>query len=222
MKKELKLLLLILILPLILCSCELHLNYYEDKLYSEKNLITLNKNNKLDSTNVFTREKAITKAITVFNKGLGVNIDRNKFSEFIQLSKNEIPPDFTEYILKWQITWIDPDSKINYHCEIACNNGEILNIEYSSNERNYEKIDKEPNLKELIGIANPLFSQLKIDINDYKLNDHGFTTVFKYGDYNKYYLLSFNNRYDYNKSFFILINYKNKKIISFKKGIDTK
>lgn len=206
MKKSLSLIPIILITAT-LSGCKLGINHYEDKLYSEKVFNEYSENTVAQNNNIFTREKAIEKAITVFKNGLGVEIDRNKLSESIGLFKKSKGDTF-----KWQISWYDRENKISYDCQIDSSNGDIVNISYHE-EQEKSEYKLVFSYSEVVEILSPLLMELNIDINNYELSES--SKVPKLYSGARYVTLFFNSINNRDSGFSVIIDYQNKKVTYF-------
>lgn len=214
MKKVITLIICLGLIVFFIAGYTYNLDYKEDTLYSEKTLNNLkNENNKEVNENLLTRNDAINKALKVLNDGLGVNLNKDKISEYVQLTKDD-----NKYI--WSINFIDSDNKGSYTCEINSYTKEINKI--SLNEIMYDKVaiksyykqtTKYPiNKEEIYNIINPLMKVLKIDLGKYK-----FEITTTYSDEKgslRHIDVVFNN---INSSFRVQIDYKNKKLRYYNK-----
>ncbi len=142
---------------------QFHLNHYEDKVYSEKSLDNYVDTSKSPNPDDFTRDKAIEKALTMFNAIFSTNIDRSKVSEFVNLSKN------SSNNFEWLIIWEEPYRKERYECRIDPNDGKVLFMSHT-----YKILPTKPFKKtteEIEALALPLIRAFDIDLNQYDLLD---------------------------------------------------
>jgi hypothetical protein len=208
MKKSIKLIFIIIMLTG-LSGCKPSLSHYEDKLYSEKIFTDYIENNINQNTNIFTRGKAIEKAILIFDKGLQTKVDRTKLSESIRLFRDPIEGTFS-----WHITWYENNIKKSYDCEIDSSNGEILSISKNDSLYSYDE-NLKFSLDDAKNIISPLLTELNININDYVLS--GNSKMLASSPKFQYAGLTFINTNDKGKGFNINIDYKNKKVLSYSK-----
>lgn len=213
MKRIAGVILLVFLTLSFLVGCEGGFNYYEDKLYSEKIIIGNQVENANNNSGIITRENAIQKAADIFDKGLNISIDRSIYSENVRLYRDNETDS-----LRWQITWFKADEKIIYTCILDSSNGEVLQITNTdmkySNGKPYELNDKEIN-----EIIKPLFDELSLDVNDYKINQGTNNSIKRYDDYVVYYKSDVSiflvNPKDMSKIISISINPSYKTITSF-------
>lgn len=198
---------------IILSGCKLGLNHYEDRLYSEKIFTDYIENNINQNNNIFTRERAIEKAIAVFDKGLNIKIDRTKLPEYVRLYRDSVEDTF-----KWHIRWDDNNSKNSYECEIDSSNGDIINIGRIT----YSKaiIDKSViSIDEAKNIIAPLLAELNININDYHMSINNETPIDNklsgYYGKSQYINLIFINTFDKSNKFVIYVDYSEKKVVFY-------
>ncbi len=154
---------IVICLGLLLNGCEIAPHYYEDKVYSEKDLKDYTPKKTSSNGEVITREEAINRAIYLFEKGFDRKFNKEAMKEYISL-KNRDGESFS-----WNINWID-EAGNTYVCEMNSVDGTILYMSTYINEGNTTIPQKTDYSEEtLLNIATPLFQELKIDINDYKM-----------------------------------------------------
>lgn len=197
---------MILLATLSNSACTFNLNHYEDKLYSDKILDNYVDTAKSSNPNDFTRDKAIEKALTMFNAIFSTNIDRSKVSEFVNLSKN------SDNNFEWLIIWDEPYRKEKYECRIDPNDGNVLFMSHSykiSHSNKPFKITTE----ELESLALPLIKAFDIDLNQYDLLDlkRGSKKIFHTPIVSLVYL----NKTDSKNKIIIEIDYEKKEIVSY-------
>ncbi|APF26097.1 putative transmembrane anchored protein [Clostridium sporogenes] len=207
MKKFLMLVFAILLAVPTLTGCSMRINNYENKLYSEKDI---NKNIKVGSIqdNILTREKAMAKALDIFDKGFNIKLNRENLNESVRIIRR---PE--KDILYWNITWTSINTKKMYNCVIDTSNGKIKSISlYNPNEENKgEKVEHILKEKDILSVVNPLFKALKINPNNYHINDGGIA----YGYMVQNQVFNFKNKRDDKEDITIIVNCNNKAITSF-------
>lgn len=198
------------IFAIFLSGCSNYLNIYEDKLYSEKIFEEYKENSIEKNSGIFTREKAIEKAINIFDKAFNVKIDRSEMSEFISLRKKSSDNTFI-----WSIDWYSQKLKLSYNCEVDSNDGKILAI----NKRNLGEALKNKNKREIYyyeaeDIVTPFLLELNIDINDYYFkplkNDYLTDSSQKLSS-----SFIFYNNDNNNEEFYVVVDSEEKKVISY-------
>lgn len=212
MKKKVMLFFVILLAISTLCGCSMGFDYYENKLYSEKDATGNVKISNVQDNNTLTREKAVGKALDVFDKGLNVKINRKEFNE-----KARISSGYENDALYWNIAWTSAGNKQFYQCVMDAADGKVLFLACSNN----EQVTGEKNAlteKEILDVANPLLKELNIDPDSYMtkydgLMDNGGRTVYE--------TISLIDKKDKNKHFTITINRKSKSIVQFQADIET-
>lgn len=174
MKNNFKFIILSVISLLLFSGCTTYINYYEDKVYSEKIFSDYTSKTSInENSDIFTRDKAVEKVVKVFETGLNIKIDRSKLSESIKLYKDLYNESFN-----WQINWTDTTAKESYSSTVNSGNGQIVSIDITKIEPVVD--DKgtggtsstKPSAsgkysKKLIDATYPLLSALGIDINKY-------------------------------------------------------
>ncbi len=206
MKKGL--IIIISIFAIFLSGCSNYLNIYEDKLYSEKIFEEYEENSIGKNSGIFTREKAIEKAINIFDKAFNVKIDRNEMSEFISLRKKS-----SENTFIWSIVWYSQKLKLSYNCEVDSNDGKILAINKSKLGEAL-KNKREIYYDEAEDIVTPFLLELNIDINDYyfKPSKNDYLTD---SSQNLYSSFVFYNKDNNNEEFYVLVDSEENKVISY-------
>ncbi len=205
MKRNLKIILLIFFIIANLSACSFDLNHYEGKLYSDKKFTHDVDNRNEQKLNIFTRNKAIEKAIITFDKGFNIKIDRPKLTESIKLINY-----YGEYTYVWQINWLEDSTNESYNCIIDSSNGDIISISVLDQNRKREGNIYKITSDENINISTPLLTELKINTKDYEIKDSNNKDIF-----NKYYELQFSRINDSKQQFFIYIDGTNKKLVSY-------
>lgn len=196
------------IFAIFLSGCSNYLNIYEDKLYSEKIFEEYEENSIGKNSGIFTREKAIEKAINIFDKAFNVKIDRNEMSEFISLRKKS-----SENTFIWSIVWYSQKLKLSYNCEVDSNDGKILAINKSKLGEAL-KNKREIYYDEAEDIVTPFLLELNIDINDYyfKPSKNDYLTD---SSQNLYSSFVFYNKDNNNEEFYVLVDSEENKVISY-------
>ena len=175
--------------------------YKEGVLYSDK-IIGNSKAEDIESETYITREEAVNKLITVFNKGFGININREQLTESINLY--EANGDF-----QWSIVWrsnSNNEYEERYYCEVLAGNGVIKYIgkqEYHQEGEEQEYIGED--VEEALNIIKPLVEQLNISIEqcDVYFQNSGFGSMLVLSEINA----------QVNHNF--KINYKNKVVTTY-------
>ncbi|MGO5073297.1 hypothetical protein ACTQ4K_04950 [Clostridium sporogenes] len=207
MKKFLILVFAILLAVPTLTGCSMRINNYENKLYSEKDI---NKNVKAGSIqdNTLTREKAISKALDIFDKGFNIKLNREELNENIIIIRK---PE--KDILYWNITWTSISTNKMYNSIIDTSSGKIKSISlYNPNEeKKGEKGEYILKGKDILSVVNPLFKALKINPNNYHIDDGGIA----YGYMVQNQVFNFKNKRDDKEYITIIVNSNNKTITSF-------
>ena len=134
--------------------------YREDILYSNK-VVSNSETEDIENEKYITREEAVNKLITVFDKGFGININREELIESINLYE-------VNGNLQWSILWMskqDSNYGERYYCEVVAENGLI---KYMGQEKVYELQDTPEyngeSIEEAFNIIKPLVEQLKIPV----------------------------------------------------------
>ena len=211
MRKLLKAILFISLTAITFSGCSFNIKHYEDKIYSEKIFNDYKEKSDDVNSSSLTREKAIEKAILLFDKGMGIKIDRSSVSESVKLYRSSSNDSF-----KWQIFWHKKSTNTSYYCEIDSINGEILNISFSPNEKPYNYVitkDKQQESK-LIEIVMPLLSILNINADDFTIN---IEQDKKSGVDSQYMILYFIKKDSNTPAFNICVNISNNKIAYYSK-----
>ncbi|MCW6078393.1 hypothetical protein [Clostridium sporogenes] len=205
MKKFLILVFAILLAVPTLTGCSMRINNYENKLYSEKDI---NKNVKVGSIqdNTLTREKAISKALDIFDKGFNIKLNRENLNESVRIIRK---PE--KDILYWDITWTSINTKKMYNCVINTSNGKIKSISLYNPKEEGKKENAILKEKDIVSVVNPLFKALKIDPNNYHINDGGIA----YGYMVENQVFNFKNKRDDKEDIIIIVNCNSKTITSF-------
>ncbi|MCR8746981.1 hypothetical protein [Romboutsia lituseburensis] len=177
--------------------------YNNNVLYSEKYVLK-EETKELENVNYTTREEAISRGLSVLKDGFGVNLDRDQISETIDLYESEEG-------YEWYIMWIDNNKEQKYYCNILADNGDIKSIvveDFNFDEvykKNYEAI----NINKAKDIMTPLLKSLNLNIDN-------MSVYLNYSD-NYGTVLIVNDKYDNSYLYEIDINYKDEKIIYFRK-----
>ncbi|GAA0061862.1 hypothetical protein [Clostridium sp. CTA-1] len=205
MKKFLMLVFAILLAVPTLTGCSMRINNYENKLYSEKDI---NKNIKVGSIqdNILTREKAMAKALDIFDKGFNIKLNRENLNESVRIIRK---PE--KDILYWNITWTSINTKKMYNCVIDTSNGKIKSISLYNPKEEGKKENAILKEEDIVSVVNPLFKALKINPNNYHINDGGIA----YGYMVQNQVFNFKNKRDDKEDITIIVNCNNKAITSF-------
>ncbi|WP_315115396.1 hypothetical protein [uncultured Clostridium sp.] len=215
MKKSFEVLVITLLMVVFFTGCTKTFNHYEDKLYSEKTVLG-DEDLNTKTTNVFTRQDAIKKALDIFDKGLNIKIDRTDFTEDVNLVKND-----RSRSLQWHISWFKDDEKIFYTCVLDSSTGEIVEFQWfndSNSDSNKVEVFKLSDL-EIKNLMEPLLKELDIDINEYSVLTDLDLTYNKYldGIYNNYIDITLLHNKNKAEGYYISIDLANKKVMSFRK-----
>lgn len=163
MKRKFKILILILILISVVYSFFKLIKFNtfkENILYSEKDVKEYSSDVKKDFK-YLTREDAINKGLSIFEKGFKINLNRDNLNESIMLSDINNNP-------KWSITFMDKSNNEAYYCDILVNTGEILSASRNFTDNiNYkhENLNKD----NIIKVIKPLAKELNLNIDEKKL-----------------------------------------------------
>ncbi|MCJ8171123.1 hypothetical protein CF095_03015 [Clostridium botulinum] len=207
MKKFLILVFAILLAVPILTSCNMRINYYENKLYSEKDINNNVKVGNIQDNNTLTREKAIAKALDIFDKGFNIKLNREELDESIRIIRRS-----EKDILYWDITWTSISTKKMYNCAIDTSSGKIKDISlYNSNEEEERKENAILNEKDILSAVDPLFKALKIDPNNYYIKNAN--EFYVYTAQNQ--IFNFKNKVNDKEDITIMVNCNNKTITGF-------
>jgi hypothetical protein len=159
-----RILLLVFFLLCFMTGCTRNFNYYEDKLYSEQIVMGTKPSETLSNNNILTREKALQKALAIFDKGLNIKIDRTQFSESIKISRDNRSGN-----LQWYISWQKFTSKVFYNVVFDASSNEVLEITCTDSrlfkDDSFVVIPQE----EINNIINPLLKELNIDPESYSI-----------------------------------------------------
>lgn len=175
--------------------------YKEGVLYSDK-IIVNSKAEDIESEAYITREEAVNKLITVFNKGFGININRDKLTESINLY--EANGDF-----QWSIVWrsnSNNEYEEHYYCEVLAGSGVI---KYMGKQEHHQEGEEQEyigeDVEEALNIIKPLVDQLNISIEqcDVYFQNSGFGSMLV--------LSESNGQVNHN----FKINYKNKVVTTY-------
>ena len=204
MKKVLILIFNILFAVSILSGCNTRINYYENKLYSEKDINSNVEKGSLQDVNMLTREKAREKALDIFDKGFNIKLNTKDLSEDIRILKR-----LEKNTIYWGMTWKSISTNEVYSCEIDASSGQIKSLSLYNPMENLEgkyMLTEE----EINNIINPLLKVLEIDINNYYIeynNSNYYISQYK--------TIDLRNKIDKRQSIGITINSKNKTINNF-------
>lgn len=181
--------------------------YPKDIIHSEKDLLK-NINTNTVNEKYITREKAVEKAIKVFKEGLGIEIDRNKLLEDINLYEYN-----NEYT--WEITWNKKNKYEKsdvYFCSILADTGQVMNIGINKFEKYNDKYDVYNNEKidliDIREIIKPLEKELNINTGKLLIVEH---EVIKSN-----LRVEFNNSKDNLELYEFRVDSKNKKILEYR------
>lgn len=208
MKKSFRLFMLIFIIVIESSGCSLGLNHYEGKLYSDKKFTHDVDSSNKQKLNIFTRDKAIEKALLTFDKGFNIKLDRSKLTESIKLSNYYT----NNYI--WIINWTDSSARQSYVCNVDSSNGDIQTISTVSSDELGKSETINPykiTSNEAINLCNSLFTELQINPKDYLCKSSTNRLYFKYC-----YFVFYNIK-DSKQQFIISVDCENKKVVSFQK-----
>lgn len=204
--KFFRILLLVFISLCFMAGCTKNFNYYEDKLYSEQALIGSKPSDPPANNNILTREKALQRAVDIFDKGMNIKIDRTHYSESIKISRDSITGN-----LKWHISWQNLDEKIFYYAVLDASNNDLL--ELSSTDSRLYKDDTIASLTEdeITNIIKPLLKEINIDLNAFEIKTMVKTSDMSKRDIGVYLVSTKNDRSNY----LITINSSRKVVTRF-------
>lgn len=190
--KFFRILLLVYLLPCFITGCTKSFNYYEDKLYFEQALIGTKTSEPPANNNILTREKALQKAVDIFDKGMNIKIDRTRFSESIKISRDNSTGN-----LQWHISWQSLEEKIFYYVVLDASSNEVLEV--TSTDSRLFTYDLLVSLteEEIKNIIKPLLKEINLDLNAYAIKPLGKTSVTPKRDIGIYLLSTKNDGRDY-------------------------
>jgi hypothetical protein len=187
-------------------GCTKNFNYYEDKLYSEQTLIGAKPSESPASNNILTREKALQKAVDIFDKGLNIKIDRTQFSESIKISRDNSTGN-----LQWHLSWQKLTDKVFYYVVLDASNNELLEISSTDSRLYTDDVIAVLTQEEINNIIKPLLKEINIDLNAYVIKPLARTTEMSKRDIGIYLLSIRDGRRDYS----IIINSSRKVVTRF-------
>lgn len=193
-----------LLLIFLIFITNIHFEKYNNNvLYSEKFALK-ERTKELQNINYITREEAISRGLSVLKDGFGINLNREQISETIDLYESEEG-------YEWYIMWSENNKSQKYYCNILADNGDIKSIvaENSNFDENYKKSYEAINISKAEDIIKPLIKSLDLNIENMKVylnysDNYGTVLIVKDKNDNSYF-------YEIN------INYKDEKIIYFRK-----
>ncbi len=204
--KFLKFLILILFSLCFITGCTKNFNYYEDKLYSEEALKGAKPSESPTTNTMLTREKALQKALDIFDKGLNIKIDRTQFSESIKISR-----DYNTGNLQWHISWQKLTDKVFYYVVLDSSTNEILEVSSTDISLYQDSIKTVLSQEEINSIIMPFLKEIDIDLKDYTIKPMAETEDLLNGDLAIYLLSTKEEKRNYS----ITINSTKKVITRF-------
>lgn len=187
-------------------GCTKKFNYYEDKLYFEETLIGAIPSESPVSNNILTREKALQKALDIFDKGLNIKIDRAQFSENIKIFRDAITGN-----LQWYISWQKLSDKVSYYVLMDASSNEILEVSCTDSRLYSNGIKTVLSEEEINNIIKPFLSEINLDPKDYTIKPIAETQNLLKGDIS-FYLLGTKQK---KKDYAITINSSSKTVMRF-------
>lgn len=181
--------------------------YNNNVLYSEKFALK-ERTKELQNVNYITREEAISRGLDVLKDGFGINLNRDQISENIELYESEEG-------YEWNIMWTENDNNQKYYCNILADNGDIkfIVVEDSNFKEIYKKNYEVINISKAKDIITPLLKSLNLNIENMKVYlNYSDNYSNKYGT-----VLMVSDKMDNSYFYEVNINYKDEKIIYFKK-----
>jgi hypothetical protein len=113
---------------------------------------------------MLTREKALQKALDIFDKGLNIKIDRTQFSESIKISR-----DYNTGNLQWHISWQKLTDKVFYYVVLDASTNEILEVSSTDISLYQDSIKTVLSQEEINSIIMPFLKEIDIDLKDYTI-----------------------------------------------------
>lgn len=163
-----------------------------------------------ETTSLITREKAIEKALSLFNSAFNIKIDRIVMLESVRLYKEYVNDPY-----RWQISWSNSAVNAEYICIIDSSSGDILTIGYNVNAAVEQDGRYNLTFDELNNIITPFLTKLGLDGRNLELVIDKKQSV-ALADAT-YAYLTLSNRNNENEKLFIKIDCKNRSVAFFTK-----
>lgn len=205
-----KLLLLTLIIISVFLLGNIKYIYKENTLYKQSDILDYSEN-RYESSNLISRNKAIKMATYIISDVLNIDIDSENSQIYINIYRGG--SNSGDY--NWNINWTKNDFSGNYSVDINSNTGEINDI-YVTENINYElETSDELSNKEIVSLVSDLTSALGFDLDDYNLNikttkDNNFNNI-----KTKYKICTFTKKNQSNDRFVITIDCRGEKITQY-------
>lgn len=205
-----KLLLLTLIIISVFLLGNIKYIYKENTLYKQSDILDYSEN-RYESSNLISRNKAIKMATYIISDVLNIDIDSENSQIYINIYRDG--SNSGDY--NWNINWTKNDFSGNYSVDINSNTGEINDI-YVTENINYKlETSDELSNKEIVSLVSDLTSALGFDLDDYNLNikttkDNKFNNI-----KTKYKICTFTKKNQSNDRFVITIDCRGGKITQY-------
>lgn len=205
-----KLLLLTLIIISVFLLGNIKYIYKENTLYKQSDILDYSEN-RYESSNLISRNKAIKMATYIISDVLNIDIDSENSQIYINIYRGG--SNSGDY--NWNINWTKNDFSGNYSVDINSNTGEINDI-YVTENINYElETSDELSNKEIVSLVSDFTSALGFDLDDYNLNikttkDNNFNNI-----KTKYKICTFTKKNQSNDRFVITIDCRGEKITQY-------
>lgn len=205
-----KLLLLTLIIISVFLLGNIKYIYKENTLYKQSDILDYSEN-RYESSNLISRNKAIKMATYIISDVLNIDIDSENSQIYINIYRDG--SNSGDY--NWNINWTKNDFSGNYSVDINSNTGEINDI-YVTENINYElETSDELSNKEIVSLVSDFTSALGFDLDEYNLNvkttkDNNFNNI-----KTKYKICTFTKKNQSNDRFVITIDCRGEKITQY-------
>lgn len=205
-----KLLLLTLIIISVFLLGNIKYIYKENTLYKQSDILDYSEN-RYESSNLISRNKAIKMATYIISDVLNIDIDSENSQIYINIYRGG--SNSGDY--NWNINWTKNDFSGNYSVDINSNTGEINDI-YVTENINYElETSDELSNKEIVSLVSDFTSALGFDLDEYNLNvkttkDNNFNNI-----KTKYKICTFTKKNQSNDKFVITIDCRGEKITQY-------
>lgn len=205
-----KLLLLTLIIISVFLLGNIKYIYKENTLYKQSDILDYSEN-RYESSNLISRNKAIKMATYIISDVLNIDIDSENSQIYINIYRGG--SNSGDY--NWNINWTKNDFSGNYSVDINSNTGEINDI-YVTENINYKlETSDELSNKEIVSLVSDFTSALGFDLDEYNLNvkttkDNNFNNI-----KTKYKICTFTKKNQSNDRFVITIDCRGEKITQY-------
>lgn len=206
----------ICIIGICIYGAKTKLNYQDEKVYSQAEIVKtedkendddINVNsdeNKKTSKNKISKKEAISRGKEVLKNGCKIEIN-NDYD--VEVMLNNYDDKYT-----WSIKWWNEEKRLGYNIAIDAKTGEIGSIDAGYDISPGDPIYK-GSKEELYKIIEPLMKELDININDYYIN---MDPAYELGrrDFGR---TIFTNKNDKDKSFVVAIDPEEKRVMEYYK-----